>query len=508
MSKNLASKAVHGLKWGSAATIANALMQIGYTSVMARLLVPEAFGLVAISSVILRFGSYFANLGLNKAIIQKEVLEEEHIRAGFTSSFLLGALFTFLVWVLAPVAVQFFGNPEVAPIVRVMSVSFLIHGLSATSVSLLERHMRFKEVSIIETLSYILAYMGVGILLAYLDFGVWSLVYATLTQAVLQALGSYVLVRHSLLFLFRWAPYKPLFSYGSRMSVSSFIEFISQELPTILIGRMLGTHQLGLYNRAYMLVNLPMYMLTRTFTKVVFPSFSQMQHDVEKLGQVYLSSITLLASLVIPACLGLLVAAPEIVLLLLGPQWTDSIPVLQVLSLAIPLGFVTMFAGIVCDAKAVLNAKILLNLAFIVLLAGFFFLLQGYGLVGFALAILLGELVRIVLYQYIMHKVLYLSYRRQLSIYLPGIVNGILVALGIYLLSSVMRSADLPLWLVLGAQVSTGAVLLLILSLLFPHKLLRAELLGILVRAGLNSSSNKPYHRVIDKYKHYILKQA
>ncbi|TXK33784.1 lipopolysaccharide biosynthesis protein [Pontibacter qinzhouensis] len=508
MSKNLASKAVSGLKWGSASTVANAVMQIGYTSAMARLLEPEAFGLVAISGVVLRFGSYFANLGLNKAIVQKEDLSEENIRAAFTSTLLLGLVFTLLTWLLAPFSVVLFDNPDVAPIVRVMSLAFFINGISATSVSLMERNMQFKVISILETMSYVVSYLGLGVVLAYLDFGVWSLVYASLAQAALVAVGSYIVTRHNVLMLFKWESYKPLFQYGSKMSVISFLEFLATNLDTILIGRALGSHRLGLYNRAFMLVNLPMYMLTRTLTKVIFPSFSKLQSDVEKLGKIYLSSITLLGAMVIPVCMGILVAAPEIVYILLGSQWSASVPVLQVLCLAIPLSFITMFAGIVCDAKAVLNMKIALTIAFIVIICLFFYFLRGYGLVGFAFAIFLGELVRMGLYQFVMNKVLELSYRQQLSIYLPGVINGLVIAGALYLVSSVLRGADLPAWLILGAQMLTGAILLLSLTLWFPHKLLKAEMQIVFDKMGLSEKTGKFYSRMIYKYKSYNVKEA
>ncbi|GAB3203909.1 O-antigen/teichoic acid export membrane protein [Pontibacter aydingkolensis] len=505
MSNNIASKAVSGLKWGSTATVANAIMQIGYTSAMARLLSPEAFGLVAIASVILRFGSYFANMGLTKALIQKENLEPQHIRAAFTASLVLGLLFAGITWLLAPFAAAFFKNPDVTPIVQVMALSFIINGAAVTSVSMLERDMRFKAISILEVVSYVVAYLGAGILLAYLGYGVWSLIYATLLQAAIMALGAYVVVRHNVMLQLRLAPYKPLFSYGSRMSFISFLEFLSQEFGTILIGRVLGSYKLGLYNRAYMLINLPMYMLTRTFTKVIFPSFSKIQNDIQKLGSIYLSSITLLAAIVIPLCLGIAVAAPEIVRILLGEQWGESVPVLQVLCMALALSFITMFAGIVCDAKAILNVKIVLNVVFILVISGLFFLLREYGLVGFALAVLIGEVVRMAMYQRVMHNVLQLPYRQQLSIYLPGVINGVLVALGIYLVSSLLRSADAPVVLTFAAQIITGAVLLLLLTLLFPHKLLRTELQMLFNKMGFNGEGTSTSSRFIYKY---ILKEA
>ncbi|SIT84921.1 lipopolysaccharide biosynthesis protein [Pontibacter indicus] len=508
MSKNLASKAVSGLKWSSAGTIANAVMQIGYTSAMARLLAPEAFGLVALSAVILRFGYYFANLGLNQAIIQKEELTTENIRAAFTSSALLGAVFTVLAWALAPYATLIFDMPEVVPIVRVMALAFVIGGVSATATSLLQRNMRFKELSIVETASYVVSYLGVGILLAWLDFGVWSLVYASLVQQLLVAIGAHAMARHNVLPVVRWEAYRALLAYGSKMSVISFFEFIYSELATLLIGRVFGAFKLGIYNRAFMLVNLPMYNLTRTVSRVVFPSFSKLQSETATLAKVYLSSTTLLATIIIPVCLGIMVAAPEIVHVLLGDQWLEAIPVLQVLSLAIPLSFVTMFAGIVCDAKAVLNWKIVITITLIVVISGLFFLLRDYGLVGFGFALLISELVRIGMYQTLMKKILEISYWKQMRVYLPGIMNGAVVAIVVYLLSSLLRNMELPHLVVMVSQMIVGGFVFLAMILLFPHSALREQLQMIFSKLGVQDNPSSYYGRMLMRYRKSLIKET
>ncbi|MBC5772980.1 lipopolysaccharide biosynthesis protein [Pontibacter sp. KCTC 32443] len=508
MSDNLASKAVNGIKWGSASTIANAVMQIGYTAIMARILSPEAFGLVAIAGVIIRFGSYFANLGLNKAVVQQEELTKDHIRAAFTSSAILGLLFTGIIWAVAPIAAMFFKNPDAIPIVRAMAFAFLISGLSSTALSLLERNMQFKAISILETVSYIISYLGAGITLAYLGFGVWSLIYATLLQMVILLIGAYAVVRHNILFTFDWQVYKPLFSYGSRMSLISFLEFLSINLDTILIGRFLGDFRLGIYNRSRELISQPMHMLTRTIIKVMFPSFSKLQSDNERLGKAYLSSITFLATLIIPVCFGILVAAPEIVALLLGDKWIAAVPVLQILCLGIPLSFITMFAGMICDAKAALNSKIVLNVAFMVVISIFFFLFKGFGLLGFASAIVLGELVKIIFYQKIINRELNISYRQQISVYLPGVINGSIIAVAIYVVSSLFRSPDVSILVVLLAQILTGAILLAILTLFFPHKLLRADIGLLFSKLGLADNTESYQSKIMLKYKNYLTQKG
>jgi len=136
-------------------------MQIGYIAVMARLLEPAAFGLVAMAQVVLRFGSYFAQMGMGQALIQKKNISKENIRAAFTSSVFLGFIFFVIIYFGAPLSLYIFNDIEVIPIIRVMALSLVLTGLSTTSLSLLRRNFRFKELAIVEIISYVIGYMGV-----------------------------------------------------------------------------------------------------------------------------------------------------------------------------------------------------------------------------------------------------------------------------------------------------------------------------------------------------------
>ncbi|HXG30077.1 MAG TPA: lipopolysaccharide biosynthesis protein, partial [Thermodesulfobacteriota bacterium] len=311
MSESLTVKTLHGLKWSYLSTLTNAVLQIGLTAIMARLLEPKAFGLVAMAGVILRFGSYFAQMGVAQALIQKRNISSEDIRAAFTSSLLLGSLFFGLVWLAAPLAVYIFNNAEVVHVIRVMAFSFVLTGLSTTALSLLRRNLEFRSLAIIEISSYALGYGGVGVSLAYSGFGVWSLVIAALSQSAISAILSYSFSRHRLSFIFRWEYYKSLYSYGSRMSLISLFEAIASNLDTLIIARFIGATSLGIYNRAFMLVNLPVYYLTTSFSRVLFPSMSRIQTEFPRLKGAYLSSIALSAAIVIPTCVGISVASRE-----------------------------------------------------------------------------------------------------------------------------------------------------------------------------------------------------
>ncbi|MDU0369157.1 lipopolysaccharide biosynthesis protein [Hymenobacter endophyticus] len=479
---NLTTAAVHGVKWTTGATITTALLQIGYTATMARLLSPAAFGLVALAGVILRFGSYFAQMGMEQAIIQKAELTRADVRAAFTSSVVLSLVFAALLVAAAPLAASIVQQPEVVPVVRVLAAGLLLTGLNATALSLLRRHMQFRTLAIIEVVSYVLGYGGLGIGLALHGYGVWSLVAATLGQSLLLTILSYLAERHDIRPLFEWETYRPLVAYGSRMSAISFLEFVTGSLDTLLIGRLLGAAALGIYSRGWMLIGLPVYLLTTSVSKVVFPSFSQVQADRPRLRAVYLSSITLVGALVIPICAGAAVAAPEIVRVMLGPDWLAAVPILRVVCAAFALSMVTMFAGVVCDATATLTPKLWLNLLYVVLLTGLFMGLSRYGLLGVAGAVVAGEVLRTVLYLGLMRRVLQVSATDVLSTYVPGLLAGVLVAAGIAGVRELLPPGSVPAAALLLTEILTGGLLLLAFAVGTPPAQLRHVLRRILQR--------------------------
>ncbi len=210
MGQSLTSKTIHGLKWTYLATAVSVVLQIGFVAVLGRLLTPAAFGLVAMAGVFLRFGSYFAQMGIGQALIQKPQLEPMDIRAAFTASVLVGALFCGLVWVLAPLAVHLLETPEIVPVVRIMGLVFIINGLSVTSLGLLRRRMNFRALSLIEVTSYGLGYGLTGVPLAIFGAGVWSLVAAGLSQAFIMLMMAYLIERHRVRPSFQWSSHRAL----------------------------------------------------------------------------------------------------------------------------------------------------------------------------------------------------------------------------------------------------------------------------------------------------------
>lgn len=485
---SLTGAAIQGMKWTTMATLATSVLQVGYTAVMARLLTPADFGLVALAAIFMRFGGYFAQMGMEQALIQKATLTTADVRAAFTSAVGLGLFFASLLWLLAPLGGRAFSQPGVVPIIHAMSVGLVLMGIYATSVSLLRRQMRFRTLAIMEVSTFVLSYGGVGVTMAWLGYGAWSLVGTQLCQSLLLLILGYAVTRHSIKPLFSWQVYRPLVQYGGWSSVASFCEYMTGELDKMAISRLWGGAALGLYSRAAMLIALPAYTLTASVTRVALPSFSQVQDDRPRLRGAYLRSVVLTGVLIMPLCLGAAVAAPELVRVMLGPQWMDAVPIFRVICLLYSLSTMNMFAVTVCDATANLTRKLVLTLTHAASLLALFVLLRGFGLVGIALAVLLGEVLRTVFYLILMRQVLTVELTTLARSYVPPLLLGAGVAAAIALVASALRAAMAPLPLVFAAEMLTGAISLPCLILLLPLPALQAEvayLLGHLnTRAG------------------------
>lgn len=493
MHENLTSKTARGIKWSSVSTVTNAVVQLGYSAVMARMLEPAAFGLMAMSGVVLGFGSYFAQMGMSQAIIHKATLSKEDVRVAFTSSFILGFLFFSLAWISAPLSRYIFDNPELVPILRVTCISLVITGLNSTATSLLRRQLEFKSLAIIQIVSYLIGYVVIGVSLAYLGFGVWSLVYASIGQSVLVTVISYFFARHSLRLLFDWQYYKPLFSFGSKISLINFMDFLGSDLDALLIGRFLGETSLGLYNRAFILIRQPVGLLVGTVSRVLFPAFSRIQTELTRLKNAYLFSVSSIVIIVWPICCGISIASEQIVYLMLGNQWATAVPILQILALTTPFRVLMHFSGVVCDATGTLKWKAILHFLYFVLLGLFFFMLMDFGIIGFAYAVLLAAICKNIGYYLITRTLLHLTVGELLKAYKPGMFSAIITSIFIYATALLLESLDSPQLVTLGAEIGVGVLSWLLSLYLSPDKTLLRQITGKMDNAFASKTRHSPF---------------
>lgn len=498
-SENLTSQTVGAFKWTYGSYAVTAVIQLGYTAAMARLLSPRDFGLVAMASLFLRFGEHFAQMGVGQALIQKAQLTGRDIRSGFTATLALGLAMSAAFVVAAPLAGSVFKSDTVVPVARVLAFSFALHALGITAKSLLRRDLQFRTLAVVEVTSSVLGYMAVGVIAAMLGAGVWSLVIAALSQALVSSMMAMALGRHPLRLLLAWPEVRSLYSFGGRVSIISFLEFLGTSLDTLFIGRFAGEALLGQYNRARLLVKLPLDQLTQGTSKVLFPAFSRIQADAQRLRGAYLSGLRMISVMVVPAAAGMAVASDELALVVLGPQWQEAGDVLPYLAFLVAATLTSKMAAITCEATATLNAKLVLTLGHVALLALLLTLSIGGSLEAYALAIAVAGGLRLLAYTTLMNRVVGVSLVEHLRVLSPVALTAAATGSSIWgvtlALDGVMASGFIVI-----AQVATGAVVLTAALTLGPLGEVRRDIHRRLSHARLlppGRSSNKILERIL-----------
>lgn len=483
-SESLSRGTLLGLGWVYGGTAVGAIVQLVYTAVMGRLLSPQDFGLLAMALLFERFGTYFARMGVSQTIIQKPHLDDDDVRVAVSTSVLLGAAFALITIAAAPLGGEYFETAEVVPVIRVMAIAFLLGSVAPVSVSILRRQLRFRALTVIDTGTQLFSFVAVGIGMAISGFGVWSLVGARLTQALLQAIFTYAVTRHAVAPLFSVDRARALYGYGSRISVVSFLEFLASSMDTLLIGRYAGTIRLGYYNRAFLIVNLPFHQVATGLTRVLFPALSRVQGQADRLRSVYRSAYGTLAALLLPAAAGLAVAAREAVLAVLGPQWVPAAQLLPLLAAAGAVNLLSHIGGVICDATAELNKKIALQSAHVAITA-ILLLLAGTRdtLIAYAAAVLVAEVVRHMLYIWLMGKLLDFGMSAHLRLLSPILICTGIIATAVAGATLALRPL-LPVGGVFALQVAVGATVLGICFKWGPLVGTRRDLVGRLQAAG------------------------
>lgn len=365
---NLLGQLGHGVAWTYTGMVISGVLQVFVVAATARLLPPEAFGLIAMANVVLRFGSYFAQMGVGRALIQRSSIDDDDVRAAFTSSALLGALTTVTVIALAPLAAAYYQTDDVVPVMRWLALTFVISGLGATARALLQRRLQFRAVSTIEVVSYALGYAVPTLVLAASGFGVWSLVAGALGQVTVSTVATMILARHHLAPMLRWAPHARLLRFGATVSGISVLEFIGSSLDTLVIGRFGTATQLGIYNRAFMLASLPTYQVNHGIAKVLFPVLSSGRSTPAAFAQALEAATTTAIKLVVPLGVAMAIAAPELVRVVLGDGWVEAIPLFAVLAPALAINLIATFPGQALDAVGRLRWKAVVQAVYVVAL--------------------------------------------------------------------------------------------------------------------------------------------
>jgi len=368
------------------------------TVVLARLLTPADFGLVAMVTAITGLGQAFADLGLSEATIQREDISHKQVSTLFWINVAIGTTLMLATIGLAPVLAWFYGEPRLKEITLLVSLTFLIGGLRVQHDALLRRQMRFSSLAIRDVASTALA-VPFGIVLAWRGAGYWALVALPLTLNATATTLSWLMAR--------WIPGLPrrdakvgsMLVFGGNVAASYVVCNLNRSADSVLIGWHWGAGPLGLYSRAYNLLMLPVRQLAAPARSVAVPAFSRTQAEPERFARYYLRAINLIMWIITPVFGFLFVAAEPVIVLALGKQWQAAAPVFQILAVS-ALGQL-LFESIIWLFVSRGQSKRLLKLLLIIspIIIASFAIGLPFGIRGVALS---GSLVLISIFPWIL----------------------------------------------------------------------------------------------------------
>jgi PST family polysaccharide transporter len=330
--ESLRERVIIGIGWTTLNRISQQGLKFAISVLLARLLTPEAFGLVGMIVVFTGFASLFADAGFGAALVQREKIEERHLSSVFWLQAGLGILLTLMLAAIAPLVAQFYGEPVLEVLTMFVAIQFTIESLGTVQTALFRRKMDFKKITIVKLVATVVS-GGVAIVLALLDYGVWSLVWQTVLNTTADVAAVWILSSWYPQFLFRRSAIRELLSYSGNLLGFNAINYWTRNSDDLLIGRYVGSAGLGIYNRAYETMMLPIYLIRGIIGEVMFPTLSRLQKDVDHVRRVYLRATRTIGFISIPMMCGLMVVAESFVLALFGPKWEAVVPVLRVLCL-------------------------------------------------------------------------------------------------------------------------------------------------------------------------------
>lgn len=425
---------------------------------LARILAPSDFGIIAIVIVFITISRLFIESGFNVALIQKKEADD----LDYSSVFYLSLFFAFLMYGLiyfsSPIIAKFYGDSQLIMVLRVLSITLFFGALNSVQNSFVVRHMMFKKL-FISSLSAIIISGFIGIVAALLDLGVWAL--------VLQQLANQFFATLILLFTIKWRPnlifsisrLKSLFSFGWRVLVSKLINTLYLNMITLIIGKTYTPNILGYYNRGEQLPRIVVENIDGSLQTVLFPKFSSEQDNNTRLKAIVRRSIVTSSFMIFPMMIGMAAVAEPLIKVILTDKWLPSVPFLQIVCLS--YAFTPIQSANLQAINALGRSDITLRLEIVKKVLGLFILIVSiphgiYAMViGIAITVVLASFIN----AYPNKRLLNYSYREQCSDIMPSLSISLIMGVFVYFLNFLKMDVGILLMLQLAVGVGVYTIL-------------------------------------------------
>lgn len=405
---DLKQKVLQGSAWTLLANISSQALSFLVTVVLARLLTPGDFGVVAISAVFTGVITLFQDVGMGAALIQRKDIDEDYLSTSFSVSLIAGVILACMLAGASPLIAWFYGEAVLRDILLVSSIGFLLSPFTSIHTSILSKGLEFKKVALI-TLATQGASGVISVTMALLGYGVWSMVLGKILSQPLLIPVVWTVVK--------WRPkprivmkcFRDLFGFSSHLLAFNLMNFFARNLDNLIIGKYLGAQALGYYSVAYNLMLKPLQLISWSVGKVLFPVFSSIQDDPEQTRAVYLKIVRSISLLTFPMMTGLFMVAEEFILTVYGENWRPAILPLKLLCVVGAVQSIGTTGGVIFNSQG--RSDLTLKVGFIsasVIVIGFIIGIR-WGLLGLITAYIAASLPVFFLGQVYVNRLIGLS---------------------------------------------------------------------------------------------------
>lgn len=329
---NLKKQAISGVLWTFAQQFSVQIINFVVQIILARLLLPEMFGLIAMLSVFIAIGQMLMDGGMTSSLIRTKNPDQLDYSTVFVTNFIISISVYLIVFIGAPFISNFYDQDILTNILRVYSLTFVIRSFVAVHVAKLTNEMNFKLQMKLQIPSTILGAIT-GVTMAYLGYGVWSLVMLNLIQTIAFTIQNWMFIKWRPSFTFNKKRFHNHFRFGYKITLSGLLDSIYNNAYNIIIGKFFSPATVGFYAQAETMRLFPVGQITKVMDKVTYPLFSKIENDIQ-LKSAYRSTMKLVLFAVIPVMSILIIIAKEFFLLLFGEKWLPAVPYFQILAFA------------------------------------------------------------------------------------------------------------------------------------------------------------------------------
>lgn len=428
MSESLKNKTVKGVFWSAVERFSVAGISFLFGLVLARLLSPSDYGVIAMLNIFMAISQTFIDSGFSSALIRKPDRTETDNATAFYFNIVVGVVCYLVLLGAAPLIARFYDEPILVPVTRVIGLNLLLNSLCVVQQALLTVRIDFKTQAKISLTATILSGV-IGIVLAYKGYGVWALVVQSVSAALFRMVLLWLLAQWRPQARFSKSSFRVLFSYGSKLLASGLLDTVYNNLYTIVIGKKFTSASLGVYARADHLAQFPAVNITGILQRVTFPVLSTIQTEDERLRVNYRKFLRLSAYVVFPLMMGLAAVADPLIRWILTDKWEAAIPLLQILCFALmwyPIHAINLnLLQVKGRSDLFLKLEVWKKIIGVVTLC----VTIPLGLTAMCVGRVFTSLISLVINTYYTGKLIQVGYWRQMKDLLPTLVNSVVMLL-------------------------------------------------------------------------------